>query len=308
MHMQVIQGSAAFPTAMQGGVVTLGNFDGVHIGHQTICRQVVARARALSGPSVAYTFEPHPLRVVAPALQLNMLQTCAQRLQALAACGLDATVVEPFTLATAAMAPQTFLNEILLQRLRPRAVVIGYDFTFGERRAGRVQELERFGAAHGMQVEVVEPVFCGPILVSSTYLRHCIEQGDVEAAATALGRPYMVSGTLVPGRGVGRQLGFPTLNLRTDNELLPATGVYVTCAVHAEAQLPAVTYVGHNPTFGGTGLVVETHLLTTCPDSIATLEVHFLRRLRGDIHFECVADLTRQIAQDVATARAHHQL
>ncbi|MBI4238523.1 MAG: bifunctional riboflavin kinase/FAD synthetase [Deltaproteobacteria bacterium] len=306
--MQIIQGSAAFPPALHGAVLTMGNFDGVHIGHQTICRDVVAKARGWGCASVAYTFDPHPLRVLAPALQLTMLQTVPQRLQALAAAGLDATVVEPFTPEIAALPPQAFLTEILWQRLRPRAVVIGYDFTFGQRRAGRVADLERFGAEHKLQVDVIEPVFCGPILVSSTYLRHCIEQGDVEAAATALGRPYTIGGTLVTGRGVGRQLGFPTLNVRSSNELLPATGVYVTWALHAATQLPAVTYVGHNPTFGGTGLVVETHLLTACPPDITQLEVSFLRRLRGDIHFECVDDLTRQIAQDVAAARAYHQL
>lgn len=302
-------GSRHVPAAARGGVMTMGNFDGVHRGHQTILARVVEAAVAQHATAIAYTFYPHPATVLAPALGLSLLQTLAQRTAALARCGIALTVVEPFTAAFAALTAPQFFQEIIVDRFAPRRIIIGYDFTFGRHRGGRVADLAALCTHAGIACDVVEPVFVGQVLVSSTYIRQCVAHGAMDDAALALGRPYALSGTVVSGHGLGRQLGFPTINIVPENALIPPEGVYVTSAQGGADQpaIPAATYIGRRPTFGGTALVVETYLLADPVSTPHTLEVRFHTRLRGDVRFDTAEALKQQIAQDVAQARAWHE-
>lgn len=307
--MKIITGSAQLPLALRGGVITLGNFDGVHRGHQALITHTMALSQRAQGPALAYTFDPHPAKVLAPEVQLLMLQTLEQRLRSLEEQGLDAVVVESFTPALAHLTARAFFHDILQARLSPRGLVIGHDFTYGHHRAGRPDTLQRDCLAAGITCELLPPVFLDDVLISSTYLRRLILQGHVASAAKALGRPFASSGQIVVGRGVGRTLGFPTLNLLPATELCPPEGIYITSASWGpdwEMRAPAATYIGHNPTFGGTPLAIETYLLTTTPPPLTTMEVHFHERLRGDAKFVDAQELQKQIARDVAAARAFH--
>lgn len=308
--MEIFHGANQVPRHLQGGVATMGNFDGVHCGHAAILSRVVSHSRTLQVPALVYTFDPHPATVLAPGLAFHMLQTLPQRLASLAACGLTAAVVEPFTADFAAMTARDFFDCILVRALAPCHLIVGYDLTFGRHRAGRVSELQQWCQALLIGCDVVEPLFVKEALVSSTYIRTCVTTGRLDDAAAALGRPYALSGSVVRGHGIGTQLGFPTLNMAPDNALIPPEGVYVTSVRLAadDATLhPASTYIGQRPTFGGTTRVVETFLLTTDPGQPATLEVLFHYRVRGDIRFDTPDALKTQIANDVQQAREFHR-
>lgn len=287
----------------------MGNFDGVHRGHADILSKLVACGQATGTPTLLYTFDPHPAKVLAPDVEFYQLQTMAQRLETLAQCGLTATVVEPFTPAFAAMPAQQFFETIIRTQLAPRQLMVGYDLTFGRHRAGRVAELLTWCAQAAIPCTVIEPVFHKEALISSTYIRRCLASGLITEANDALGRPYALRGTVVRGHGIGRQLGFPTINIVPDNELIPPEGVYVSAVrvdCSSRATFPSATYIGRRPTFGGTAQVVETYLLTTDPGSPATVEVLIQQRLRGDIHFATPDQLKTQIEKDVAAARSFH--
>lgn len=305
-----IVGSNALPASLHQSVVTLGNFDGVHLGHQALIARVVAVARAQKISALAYTFDPHPLKIVLPHLLTPTLQTLTQRATTLHAYGIDHTIVEPFTKALAQYSPEDFLEKILGKRLQPRHIVVGHDFSFGRERKGRADQLAAWCAAHAIALDVIAPVFVGDVLISSTYVRRCLTAGDVTAARAALGRPYVVAGPVVTGRGFGRTLGFPTINCKTENELLPAEGIYVTTLYvdDAPTPYPAATYIGRNPTTGGTPLWIETHTLTPPPATHARVRIEFLERLRADQKFGNLEELRAQIARDVAAAKRVHQI
>jgi riboflavin kinase / FMN adenylyltransferase len=310
--MQTVHGSQQVSATLHGAVVTMGNFDGVHLGHQTIIADVCAAAKRDQAPSLVYTLYPHPAKVLAPALGLQLIQTLPQRLRSLAATGIDATIVEDFSPAFAALSAQDFFAQIIVGALAPRRLILGYDLTFGHQRQGRAEDLQVWATAANIACDIVQPQLVGEVLVSSTYIRRCIVQGHIEAATEALGRPFALEGELVRGRGVGRQLGFPTLNLVPHNELMPPEGVYITSAcwdTESNTDYPAATYIGRNPTFGGDALVVETYMLADePPETLAHLEVRLHRRIRGDMTFRSAEALKNQIADDVNEARAFHGL
>jgi riboflavin kinase / FMN adenylyltransferase len=308
--MHVVQGSAQLPDALTGGIITMGNFDGVHRGHASIITAVVRTAKAMHAPGIVYTFDPHPAKVLAPTMDLPMLQTLTQRLHTLEALGVTGVIVEPFTQTFAAMTAAEFLEAILATRLQPSALIIGYDFTFGCHRAGRTSDLSAYGAAREIPCTIVEPLFVGEVLISSSYLRKTVAAGRMTEATAGIGRPYGLEGTIVRGHGLGKALGFPTLNLMPKNALIPPSGVYVTTATLDATRArtwPAATYIGSRPTFGGTAQVVETYLLSAPMDiSATTMEVAFHKRLRGDVRFDSAEALQAQIASDVAQAQAFH--
>ncbi len=308
--MQIISGARQLPDALRGGVLTIGNFDGVHRGHQIILAQVTARALSLNVPAVAMTFDPHPAKLLAPERPLRLIQTTAQRLRALAAWQLTATILEPFTSEFARITAPEFCDEMLATRFVPREIIVGYDFTFGRHRAGRTATLTAWGERAGCAVTIVEPIFVGETLVSSSLIRDCIARGELVAAHTALGRPFALEGHVVSGEGVGRQLGFPTLNMEQHGELLPPEGIYITSARFDEdtALLPSVSYLGRKPTFGGVTPVIETHLLVPLPATPSRLEIFFHQGLRADQAFISTEELQSQIARDVAAARHYHGL
>ena len=304
--MNVWNALDAFPTGREPLVATIGNFDGVHLGHQAILVSVTTAAKARSAPSLIITFDPHPLAVVSPGRRPKLLQTRRQKLETLESCGVDAALILPFDRALASLDGEAFFGGYLAERLRFASVHVGRNFRFGRARGGNLHVLEAIGRARGFTVVGVPHVEIDGEVVSSSAIRTAVEGGEVERARAMLGRPYTVTGRVVRGDGRGRLLEFPTANLAVDNELIPRRGVYVTETSAFATRFPSITNVGVRPTFGGTTLTVETHLLDVDEDLYgARIDVRFLARLRDEMRFDGPAALADQIARDVAAATSY---
>jgi len=286
--------------------VAVGNFDGVHRGHQALVAAAVAGARAKGGAAVLLTFDPHPARVLRPAAAPRALTTLAQKEELVSALGIDRLVALAFDREVAALSPEAFAREVLEAALGAHHVVVGESFRFGQARQGDARSLEALGARHGFDVQVVPPVLQGGRPVSSSRVREALAAGDVAEAAALLGRPYALDGRVVRGDGRGRTLGIPTANLAAEDQLLPAHGVYAgRCRVADGGWRAAVVNVGERPTFGGAGLVVEAHLLDFAGDLYgASLRIALVARLRGEQRFASAAELVSRIREDIAAARA----
>ncbi|MBI2204140.1 MAG: bifunctional riboflavin kinase/FAD synthetase [Candidatus Rokubacteria bacterium] len=303
--MWTVRGLASYPPDRGPAVVALGTFDGVHRGHRAILGTAVDRALALGVPSVACTFEPHPIEVLQPGRAPAAITTLDERLALIAATGIDGTLVIDFTPATARIEPEAFVGDVVAGRLQAREVVVGFNHSFGRGARGNADLLGKLGERLGFATHVVPPYTVDGVAVSSTAIRAALAAGDVERAATFLGRPYAVIGEVVRGAGRGRQLGFPTANVRPDRPALARVGVYA-CRMEVDgADHPAVVNVGVRPTFGETTLAVEVHVLDFSADLYGRrVRVTFLHRLRDETRFPSVEALRTQIEADVAQARA----
>lgn len=287
-------------------VVTIGNFDGVHLGHQALVAVSRERARAREGTAVVLTFDPHPARVLSPDRAPASLMTIAQKGEMLGALGADRVAVLPFTAELAGRKAGDFARVVLARALGARVVVVGEPFRFGRGREGDVETLRALGRELGFELVAVPPVLVGGSPVSSSRVRAALESGDVEGAGELLGRGFFVDGHVVQGAARGRALGFPTANVSPDNEILPATGVYACWSQEGGrgARIPAVANVGRRPTFGGGPLGLEVHLLDWSGDLYGRrLRVSFASRLRGERAFPTPEALVGQIESDVRDAR-----
>ena len=290
----------------RGAVATVGNFDGLHRGHRTIVDRVLERARATGAAALLITFDPHPLKVIAPERAPRMLATRRQKLALLEEAGLEFVLILPFTAALAAVTAEEFVRAYLGDGLAAREVYVGENFNFGRGRAGNADLMVRLCRDLGIRAEVIREVRHLGSAVSSSRIRRAIEEGEIELANALLGRPYAVEGTVARGGGRGASLGFPTANLAVRNDLVPPDGVYVTEAVLAGRACPAVTNVGSRPTFPGASFAVETHLLEAGTDLYgAEIEVRFLQHLRPEMRFPSPQALVEQIHRDVDRARAY---
>lgn len=293
-----------FPSG-RGSVLAIGNFDGIHLGHQAILRAAIDRAQETNAVATALTFDPPPLKVLRPESAPLRLSTNAQRMDWFRFGGLEAAVVLPFTLELSKLSPEEFVEQILVRSLRVRAVLVGENFRFGHKQAGDVHLLRELGAKHGFEVVVIPPVVDHGEVVSSTLLRREIAAGDVSHAGRLLGRPFVLTGEVVSGTGTGRRFTFPTLNLVPEQELLPARGVYITrTQVEGHTRrYRSVTNIGVRPTFNGSKLSVETHLLDFHGEATPKrIEVHFWKRLREEKKFSGPEELREQITRDIAAA------
>jgi riboflavin kinase/FMN adenylyltransferase len=295
--------SVAEARELAGSAVALGNFDGVHVGHQALFAE--ARRHA---PPVALTFQPHPGKVLQPELAPKLITLLPRKLELFTTYGLVAAVVQPFNREYARTPPVAF-EESLLDVLGARHLVVGSDFTYGAGRAGSVATLREAASRRGAQVHVVEPVTVDGVVASSSRVREYILEGRVSAAHRLLGRPFDLDGTVVPGAGRGRGIGFPTANVDTQNELRPAPGVYaIRLRLKDEPEegpwRPGAANIGVKPTFGGSVVTIEAHLLDFEGDLYGReLRVQFLERLRAEQRFGSVAELVGQIKRDVEAAR-----
>jgi riboflavin kinase/FMN adenylyltransferase len=302
--MQVLRGLDSLTRPLPSPVVTIGNFDGVHLGHQAILEKTVADARARNGTALVLSFDPHPSRILAPERAPRLLTTLNQKLALLEAAGVDLVLITPFTLEFSRLSPQAFIEQIIHLRLKAAAVCTGANFRFGHRQAGDVALLVEQGKQLGFEVHLVEPVTIRGQVASSSVIRRMVSEGDVRAAPGLLGRPYSLTGAVQRGAGRGRELGFPTLNFIPEQECLPPHGVYVTETLIEGRAHPSATNLGVRPTFDAGRLVVESHLLDFSGDvQPPRLEVLFLERLRDEKKFPSPEALKAQIASDVA--RAH---
>ena len=297
--------AARFAATNRGSVIAIGNYDGIHLGHQRVLAFTMTRAKDSGAVSTALTFEPPPLKVLRPESAPLRISTNQQRLEWFSALGIEAAVVLPFTPELAALSPEDFVDEILVRQLQVRAVVVGDNFRFGHRQAGDVKFLRDLGMRYGFEVVVHTPVALDGEIVSSTLIRKQISDGDVTHAARLLGRPFALTGEVIPGSGSGRKFLFPTLNLKPDQELLPARGVYITRTVleGETSSHRSVTNIGMRPTFNGSALTIETHLLDYSGNFTPRhIEVRFWKRLREEKKFASPGDLRLQIARDISTA------
>lgn len=288
--------------------LTIGNFDGVHVGHREIFRRLAAIGRSEGWKPSVLTFDPHPAKVVAPSRAPKLLTTVEQRCAWMGDAGIEQVLVLPFGPEIAGLTAGEFVDRIIAGMLGARVVLVGENFRFGKGAAGDVEFLRRAGATPGIRVEVVPGQRVRGRMISSTEIRRLILAGEVSKAARLLGRPYALEGDVVGGRGIGSRQTVPTLNLRTAAEVLPAVGVYVTRTWDLDSQRrwPSVTNIGYRPTFGGDGLSIETFLLEGLPGPApARIRVELLLRLREERKFDDPAALKTQILRDVGRAVAY---
>jgi len=297
---------ASFRSAARS-VLSVGNFDGLHVGHQKILQSVRERARVTGHRAAVITFDPHPMRVLNPDRAPLMIQTLGQRLAGFERIGLDAALVLRFDLALSRVSAEDFVERILVGALHTSAILVGANFRFGHRGAGDVRLLSELGKGGGFADLTISPVEIDGQVVSSTAIRSAIAAGNVAGAMPLLGRTFSLTGEIRPGVGRGHAILFPTLNLSPEQELLPRLGVYVTESIVHGKVFPSVTNVGTRPTFNGEGVTVESHLfgfgetLTT-----GAMEVRFLERIRDEQKFSGPEALRAQIARDLETAKKYH--
>jgi riboflavin kinase / FMN adenylyltransferase len=285
--------------------VGIGNFDGIHLGHQRLLSTVIDRARADGGTSVAMTFDPHPLSILRPGGRPPLIVPLEEKVRLLGEMGLDVLLIVPFTREFSAITAEEFVRRVLAQSVGARRIYVGTNFHFGRGGVGDFELLVREGARLGMDVEKVEVVIFDSRPISSTRIRENILDGNVDRVARMLGREYTLVGRGVPGMHRGKDLGFSTANLTTENELIPRDGIYVTRTELGGAKLPSSTYIGIRPTYGEQERVIETHILDYKGGPLygETVRLSFCKRLRDDRRFDTPEDLSRQIALDVEATR-----
>jgi riboflavin kinase / FMN adenylyltransferase len=306
---------AEIPVDFGPSIATIGNFDGVHRGHQWVIAEVVARARSLGLPSVAITFDPHPARVIRPESSQPLITPLHRKLALLAATGIDAVLILPFTDELSRTSARTFATDVLQRALHVKELHEGENFRFGYQAEAGIDSLESLGSELGFSVRVYAPQTIRSQAISSSTIRQLIASGDVSHVRALLGRPFAIHSTPASGRGYGTRYTVPTINLARYNELLPANGVYITSLTVGEGDsaetFDAVTNVGNRPTFGADSFTVESHLLNFHPIALeehTPLTLTFLRRLRAETRWPNPEALREQIGRDVAKARRYFNL
>ncbi len=285
-------------------VLTLGNFDGVHRGHQAILHRVIEYARQTGGDALALTFEPHPISILAPERAPELLTDWRSRVERIAEYGVGNVIVQRFTPAFARISAEDFLEHLLWRGLGVQALIVGHRVRFGHNRRGDAELLHRFAQTRGIDVEIVGPIEVAGELVSSSMIRSAIRAGELDRARRLLGRPHMVSGRVIQGHHRGRNLGFPTANLRYGRLVLPPDGVYAVRVRRHDKWFDGVANIGRNPTFGDRQRSFEVYVLDFDEEIYGErLEVSLEHQLRGEIRFDDPEALVSQIHADVEAAR-----
>ena len=305
--MKVFQSIESYPTTERKAVITIGTFDGVHIGHQKIIEQLNTLKADRKEVSMILTFFPHPRRVLDQSNDIKMLTTMEEKVQLLESFGLDHLIVEPFTQEFSRLTALEFVRDILVNRLSLKKLVIGYDHHFGRNREGNFEQLTEFGELYGFEVIEIPAQTIESVSVSSTKIRKAIEAGDMRVANSYLGYPYRLTGEIVKGQGLGRKLNFPTVNLRVeeDYKLVPMKGVYAVKTRVKGQEILGMMNIGFRPTVGGDGRTIEIHLLDFQGDLYGEkLRVDVLDRLRDEQKFESVEALKTQLKKDELETRS----
>ncbi len=286
-------------------VLTIGNFDGQHLGHAALLRQVVETAAAKKGTPMVLTLDPHPVTVLAPHVDFRLLGTVEEKLARFEGMGIQEVLFLEFNAELASFSPDEFVGRILKKGIGVRDLFVGEHFAFGKNRAGRMADLQRLAPEAGLTVHPVRPVLVDDQVVSSTRIRQLIQEGDVRTAAKFLGRHYVLGGPVVSGERRGRQLGWPTANLRLPaGRVIPADGVYATATVWNDRRFDSVSYIGTRPTFGTGERLLEVYVLDAEVELYGQdIRVQFVERLRGDEQFDSADALATRIELDVKQAR-----
>ena len=304
-EMKIFRSLDEITQPFENPCVTIGNFDGVHLGHQLLFREVVRRGRANSGCSVVVTFDPHPLRILRPG-GIKLISTIEQKIEQIEKAGIDALIIIPFDLEFAATTAEHFVDEILLKKIGMTELVVGYDYAFGKGRSGDTRFLKNRGEEKGFPVTVVDAHYQDGKLVSSTRIRELVHQGRMMDARELLGRPYQIRGVVQVGkqRG-GKEIGYPTANLQVnENDLVPRIGVYVTQVICEGKCYGGVLNIGYNPTFSENRLVAETHIFDFNKDIYGKpIKLNLLKFIRDEKKYPGIGELAEQISRDVVEAK-----
>lgn len=309
--MHIYQGAKQLSSPLAASVVTIGNFDGVHLGHQQLIDNVVREANFFGVPSVVYTFNPHPVKVLHPERATYRLFDLKDQQEQFEQRGVEYVIIEEFTKAFSQVTPQEFLEQYIVACLNPKTLVVGHDFSFGADRAGNLSFLEQFCSDKGIRLIMIPPFQKDGSVVSSSRIREKLKNGEVEEANVLLGRPYYLRGHVEKGFQRGRTIGVPTANIHPDVEFMPRSGVYCTLTKIGGHMHPSVTNIGINPTFHQQGqgpgpVKIETHLFDFNAHLYGVeVEVYLLHFIRDEKKFSGIEDLKLQIANDIAETRRY---
>ncbi len=311
--MDCIESLDQITTPFKNAVITIGNFDGVHIGHQALFHEVIERADAINGTSIAMTFTPHPQRVLNQNNRPALITLYEQKKELIARTGIDVLISVPFTRAFADIPARAFVEDLLVRKIGMKAIVVGQDYSFGRNREGNIDYLKQHASSLGYEVIVagwIQDAQTRALRVSSTRIRKLVMAGKMPAARQLLGRYYQVRGVVTPGRGRGgKLLGCPTANITLQDELAPENGVYVVTVTWQNRKYPGVANIGYSPTFDDHIFTVEIHIIDFDKDIVGEkITVDFIERIRGEKKFASLAALSEQIARDIDVARTMKQL
>lgn len=308
--MKVINGVSELHQAFHNTAITIGNFDGLHLGHKEILRRLQEEAKKINGKAIVLTFEPHPSEILTPQKSILRINTIKEKTALIKNQNIDALIMEPFTKELASTTAEDFFNKILVQKLNPKVIVIGHDFHFGKNREGSIDTLKKFGEKIGIEVIKVHPFEKDEEIISSSLIRKYIDCGNVEKAHTLLGRPFFLGGTVIKGAGRGKEMKTPTANLAIENRLIPGDGVYILMTYVDNALYPSVGSVGINVTFDSTGpRSIETHILNFVGDlHNKHLILHYLKKIRDMKKFPSMEALKKEMGNDVAIAKKFFDL
>lgn len=306
--MKLIENIYNIKKPYKNAVITIGNFDGVHIGHQALFHEVIEKADAISGTSIVMTFEPHPMRVLKQNSHPPLITLYEQKSELIESSGIDVLICVPFSREFANISARAFVEDILLTRIGMKAIVVGNDYTFGKNREGNLDLLKTYAESHGFEViaaDWIQTLNGQPGRISSTRARKLIIAGDVSETKKLLGRNYQIRGVVKTGRNRGgRLLGFPTANINLHDELCPKTGIYAVTAEYKNKIYKGVANIGYSPTFDDNEFAVEVHLLDFTENIYGQkIRVNFVQRIRDEIKFSNISELSDQIKKDIVKAR-----
>ena len=302
--MKIVRGTKNINGPFTYPVVTLGNFDGVHVGHQILFKKAAEIASEKKGTAIAFTFEPHPLKVIAPEKVPPLLTHFHKKMELIEACNIDSVICADFTRQFADQRPRDFSENILKGKIGAKEVVVGFDYAFGRGREGPIPYLKKMGEEFGFVVHVVEPFQLDGLTVSSSHVRELIEAGNMESARKFLGRHYSIVGPVISGYKTGQAIGFPTANIDTSKVQIPGTGVYAVRMIYQNNSFGAVANIGFNPTFHRDRLSVEVHIFDFNQVIYGKeVEVEFISRIRSEIEFKSKDELVVQIKKDIEEAK-----
>jgi len=297
--------SKAHTFLKSGSVITIGNFDGVHLGHLELLKKTFFLSRKHNLKSGLLTFDPHPVKALAPDVAPNLIYTNDQKTEILGKTKLDTCVLQKFDKKLAQVSAENFFKKFLVKDLCAKHIVVGYDFTFGQKRIGTVDTLETLGKKAGVSIHVVDAKMSGNTLVSSSLIRKLIREGNLEKTKKYLTRPFFIDGSVVKGHQRGTALGIHTANLKTENEMIPSDGVYATLVIHKNKKYKSVTNIGFNPTFDNKSRSIESHIFNFDQNIYGCdLRLVFAKKLREEIRFVSPGALVKQIEKDIKQAKA----
>ena len=302
--MILITDLSSITTKFTHSVITLGNFDGLHLGHQELIKMVIKRAKEKGAVSLVVTFRPHPLKILAPAKCPPLISIYEEKIKLFEKMGIDVLVKIPFTVDFSSMAPEDFVKDVLCGLLGAKEIFVGYNYRFGRGREGNVQTLKRLGEKFGFTVREVQQVSLNGEVISSSKIRHLLKDGEVEHASKLLGRTYAITGIVVKGDGRGKGLGFPTANIVPKHSIIPANGVYAARLYVRDRLYDGIANIGMRPTFNKENLTIEVHVFEFNEDIYnEEVSLYFIKKIREEKKFKGADELIHQIDSDIKTAK-----